>query len=74
MIKNKLNITKINYFSNTNRKLNFFVKQLLKKANRVEFINLNVSMKELFDRINKTNPVITETKSAAKIKKKLNNI
>jgi hypothetical protein len=31
-------------------------------------------MKELFDRINKTNPVITETKSAAKIKKKLNNI
>jgi len=28
-------------------------------------------MKELFDRINKTNPVITETKSAAK---KLKNI
>ncbi len=65
----KLNsVTKTHFFFNTNKKTDTFVKQLLEKANRLEFINLNVSMKELFDKTNdqKNSTFDPESSSPAK--------
>jgi len=48
----KLNdIRKIHYFRNSNKKKEEFVEQLLEKANRLEFIYLNGTLNDLFQRI-----------------------
>ena len=49
----KLNsVTKTNFFRSTNKKRNSFLKQLLEKANRIEFINLKGTTAELYEKIN----------------------
>ena len=44
------NVTKTNFFKNTNKR-NTFLQQLLEKANRVEFITLKGTTAELFEKI-----------------------
>jgi hypothetical protein len=52
--------TKTHYFRQTNRKLKdlAFLKQLLEKQNRLEFIYLRGTMTELDEKINQNNLVV----------------
>jgi hypothetical protein len=43
-------LTKKNFLLN-NKKRDYFTEQILNKANRIELINLKVTINELFDRI-----------------------
>ena len=48
----KLNdVRKTHYFRNTNKKNEAFIEQLIEKANRLEFINLDGTLNDLFVRI-----------------------
>ena len=48
----KLNdVRKTHYFRNTNKKNEAFIEQLVEKANRLEFINLDGTLNDLFVRI-----------------------
>ena len=53
-------VTKTHYFRQTNRRLKdlAFIKQLLEKQNRMEFIYLKGTMTELYEKINRNNLVV----------------
>lgn len=52
----KLNfVIKQNYFRQTNKRKNQYLKQLLEKQNRLEFIKLNGTLEELNEKLNSTN-------------------
>lgn len=51
----KLNfVIKQNYFKQTNKRKNQFIKQLLEKQNRLEFIKLDGTLEELHEKLNRT--------------------
>ena len=53
-------VTKTHYFRQTNRRLKdlAFIKQLLEKQNRMEFIYLKGTMLELYEKINRNNSIV----------------
>jgi len=60
--------TKTNFFRNTNKKRNDYVKQLIEKANRIELIESNLSLNEIVNIVEDS--IIDENNSAPPITQK----